>query len=324
MNKYKQHNENDIYIKSLLTSNIDINIKSIGKNIKLTLEKKLKKKEGYCIPEGYVKPNSINIVDYSSGCINDGCNVRYNISYNCDVCLPVIGMRIKAQAVNITKAAGIKAKVFGDENYPLIIFLARDNHYEMEYFNNVKENDVIYVKVIGQRYELNDKHIHVIAELEAPTKQVYVRFPEKEDSTKPVVDDLDSVAVASVVSDVPQSTIIQSAVSQSNIVSQPTLKPDSPSLQLNMLANESLSTIQEVPSLQESTLQNDMSTQKLPKTTTKKLTKTLKIKPKPSVAEDEESVFNDEMTTDDNKTTKKITKKLKIKPKPLAAAEDDE
>lgn len=318
MNKSKQYNENNensIYIKSLLTSNVDINIKSIGKNIKLTLEKILKKKEGYCISEGYIKPNSINIMDYSSGFINDGCNIRFNISYSCDICLPVIGMRIKAQAVNITRAAGIKAKVYGDEYDPLIIFLARDNHYDMEYFNNVKENDIIYVKVIGQRYELNDKHIHVIAELEDPAKQVYVRFPEKntqvvdnldlvtadsnvlQNKQSNVADDFDSVAVASTISDVPQNTILQSATSQPSI----NLPPESPSSpQIDLSVNKPLSAIQEDPlSQQETTLP--------PEPTKKKIKKKLRIVSKPT-AKDGESV------SDDKKTTKKST---------LAAADDD-
>jgi CTP synthase (UTP-ammonia lyase) len=33
------------------------------------------------------------------------------------------------------------------------------------YFNSVKENDNIKVKVIGQRFELNDKYISIIASL---------------------------------------------------------------------------------------------------------------------------------------------------------------
>jgi CTP synthase (UTP-ammonia lyase) len=33
------------------------------------------------------------------------------------------------------------------------------------YFNSVKENDNIKIKVIGQRYELNDKYISIIASL---------------------------------------------------------------------------------------------------------------------------------------------------------------
>ena len=40
----------------------------------------------------------------------------------------------------------------------------------MDYFSNVKENDDIKVRVIGQRFELNDKYISILAELIDPQK----------------------------------------------------------------------------------------------------------------------------------------------------------
>ena len=63
---------------------------------------------------------------------------------------------------NITKA-GIRAEVEDDDN-SLIIFVARDHNYLNKSFSNVKENQEIIVRVIGQRFELNDKNISVIAE----------------------------------------------------------------------------------------------------------------------------------------------------------------
>ena len=40
----------------------------------------------------------------------------------------------------------------------------------MPYFSAVKPDDEIEVKVIGQRFELNDKYISIIAELVEPKK----------------------------------------------------------------------------------------------------------------------------------------------------------
>ena len=54
---------------------------------------------------------------------------------------------------------------------PLVVFLARDHHYKnTEYFSSVKENDEINVKIIGQRFELNDVAISVIGEIIHPEK----------------------------------------------------------------------------------------------------------------------------------------------------------
>ena len=72
-------------------------------------------------------------------------------------------MIINCFAENITKA-GIRALIT-KENSPLLIFVARDHNYMSSYFNSVKENDNIKVKVIGQRFELNDKYISIIASL---------------------------------------------------------------------------------------------------------------------------------------------------------------
>ena len=51
---------------------------------------------------------------------------------------------------------------------PVIVFIARDHHYQSKYFSSKQEGDNIVVKVIGQRFELNDKYISIIATLIEP------------------------------------------------------------------------------------------------------------------------------------------------------------
>ena len=65
---------------------------------------------------------------------------------------------------NITESAGIKAET-EDEPSPVVIYVARDHHFNNSNFAKVKPGDKIKVRVIGQRYELNDPYISVIAEL---------------------------------------------------------------------------------------------------------------------------------------------------------------
>jgi hypothetical protein len=52
---------------------------------------------------------------------------------------------------------------------PVVVFIAKDHHYNISYFNEVKEGDKINVRVVGQRFELNDKYVSVIGELVKPT-----------------------------------------------------------------------------------------------------------------------------------------------------------
>ena len=74
-------------------------------------------------------------------------------------------MSIECIVKNITKA-GIRAELEGFENSPLVIFVARDHHYSVKDFSSINEDDRIHIKVVGQRFELNDKYVSVIAELD--------------------------------------------------------------------------------------------------------------------------------------------------------------
>ena len=147
----------------LITKRIPININNIGNNIKETLEKALAfQVEGKCIVEGYIKPNSIEIMTFSSGLVM-GSIVMFEVVFQCYVCSPVEGTNIHCIAKHINKA-GIRAEV-NETPSPLVIFIARDHNYTTPLFSQIKENDEIKVRVIGQRFELNDKYISVIAEL---------------------------------------------------------------------------------------------------------------------------------------------------------------
>jgi DNA-directed RNA polymerase subunit E'/Rpb7 len=170
----------DVYSQSLLTKVVELPMNAVGKDIKIKLEQKLKHTiEGICIAEGYVKPNTVKVLTYSSGKICEGNKIHFEVVFECDICLPVEGMLMEAVAVNITKA-GIRAEIKKDDSdnsSPVIIFLARDHHYEMDYFSTIKENDKIKIRVIGQRFELKDKYISIIAELIEPKKQRTAKKP---------------------------------------------------------------------------------------------------------------------------------------------------
>ena len=136
---------------------------NIGGNLKNNMLKIIENQiSGKCIMEGYVKSNSVNILSYSNG-IQENETIKFQVVFECLVCNPSEGQFITCIAKNITKA-GIRAEVEDDDN-PLIIFVARDHNYLNKSFSNVKENQEIIVRVIGQRFELNDKNISVIADL---------------------------------------------------------------------------------------------------------------------------------------------------------------
>ena len=152
-----------VYMKNIITRKVCLPFTSIGSNIKENIEEYLKTEiEGRCIDEGYIRPNSTNIVSYSAGNIK-GNNVIFDVMLECLVCRPVEGMRFRAIVKNITKA-GIRAEI-NEVKSPIIVFIARDHHYKSKEFARLKEGNDINVRVIGIRYELNDEYISIIGEL---------------------------------------------------------------------------------------------------------------------------------------------------------------
>ena len=167
--KKRSKKEKGIYLTSLITKKIAISVNMIGSNIKENLEKLIVEEvEGKCIAEGYIKPDSVEIITYSSGVLKDDSAI-FDVVFNCNICLPVEGMLIDCIVKNITKA-GIRAETNEDVS-PVTIFIARDHHFSNELFSQVKEGDDIRIRVIGQRFELYDRSISVIGELIDNTKK---------------------------------------------------------------------------------------------------------------------------------------------------------
>lgn len=167
--KKKEIKYSGIYSRSLITRSVVLPIVTIGKNIKETIEKCIAINfEGKCIVEGFVKPNSSKIITYSSGVVQ-GTNIKFEVVFECQICCPVEGMLIPCIAKNITKA-GIRAESDEELPSPIVVFIMRDHHYMSKYFSSINENDKIMVRVIGQRFELNDKYVSIIGEAVDPKK----------------------------------------------------------------------------------------------------------------------------------------------------------
>lgn len=169
--KYKKGKSKqlDIYMTNIITRQLSLPMSRVGKNIKNVLETIIANQiEGKCVAEGYIKKGSTKILTYSSGILKAE-NVLFEVVFECKVCSLVEGMKVQVVAKNITKA-GIRAET--EENpSPIVVFVARDHHIaggKSEYFSKIQTGEKIEVRVIGQRYELNDKYISVIAELIEP------------------------------------------------------------------------------------------------------------------------------------------------------------
>ena len=166
---YLRYVHMSIYAPALITKSLVVPITNVGKQIQETLESIVKSQvEGKCIVEGFVKPGSVKVLRYSSGNVH-GSSITFEVVYECEICCPVEGMLIRCVAMNNTKA-GIRAETT-DKPSPLVIFVARDHHYHIDSFSTIEPGEEIQVRVIGQRFELNDTQVSVIAELVTHTAQ---------------------------------------------------------------------------------------------------------------------------------------------------------
>ena len=165
MKKRKDMKISSIYNRGLLSRTIVLPMDMIGSNIKETLETYISFNfEGKCMIEGFVKSNSTKIITFSSGELIRGNNIKFTVSFECQICFPVEGMLISCVAKNITKA-GIRAVSADEDPSPIVVFIAQDHNYMNQSFNNIKVDDKLLVKVIGQRFELNDSYVSIIGEL---------------------------------------------------------------------------------------------------------------------------------------------------------------
>ena len=154
-----------LYIKNIIAKKISIPVKYIGTNIAYVIEKILNDNfEGKCSIEGYIKRGSTKIITFSSGIVMGNIAI-FTVVFEYMVCNPPQGMRVSCVVKNITNA-GILAHTDDSEYSPLNIFIARDHHYNIPYFSELREGDIIMIRIIGQRFELNDPYVSVIGELE--------------------------------------------------------------------------------------------------------------------------------------------------------------
>lgn len=142
----------------------EINTNNINGIILSLLKKKVGNK---CINEGYVKSDSISIIDRSIGKINssflDG-SVSFHIRYSAEVCKPNEEDILKAYVSKINDY-GLSAKV---KNAPLDIVIPKQLHSNTDIFKKIDKenaNQSIIIKIIGKNYEFNSNKILVIAEL---------------------------------------------------------------------------------------------------------------------------------------------------------------
>ena len=125
--------------------------------------------DGKCIPEGFVQPGSCVLRCYSIGTFFAG-NIQFVLDIECMICCPKEGMVLSCVAKTVTQA-GIRAHALSEPS-PVVIYVSREMHdadsknrmMMPNSMDSIKPGEVIQIRVVGRRFELNDKHVSIIGE----------------------------------------------------------------------------------------------------------------------------------------------------------------
>jgi DNA-directed RNA polymerase subunit E'/Rpb7 len=161
----EQRNSQDLYVPTMVSNKVMLPFTAIGRNIRAILERHLAHAhEGKCNAEGYVRPQSTQLLAHSSGGLSDNGEVTFEVMYEYQACNPVEGMIMNCVVQTVTQA-GLHAHIVPEPS-PVTVFVSRDHHYSNPRFPKIKVGDEIMVRVIGQHFELNDPTVSVIGELD--------------------------------------------------------------------------------------------------------------------------------------------------------------
>ena len=173
----------NIYNAEILNFKVKFKFNDLTKNLNEKFIQYARKNiMGKCHKEGYISNNHIRIIDYSSALL-EGNYVYFNVNYEFMICYPYEGMVISCKIQNITKI-GVKGVLTeNDEENPIVVFASRihnesilsdvdemdeeNNEDEPEVIktNSIKINNIMKVKVIGFRFEINDPYLSVLGEI---------------------------------------------------------------------------------------------------------------------------------------------------------------
>lgn len=153
----------DIFTKNIVNRRVKITPNNLHKDFKDELLNKLKKElEGKYSKYGFIKENSIEILKYSLGELEQNSlegNIIYNVRFTILVCNPVIGNIIKCKVIDQNKF-GLSCK---DVKHSIIHIIVPKKTIKIKSevdVNNILNDDIVYIEIIGKKPILNNNKIN--------------------------------------------------------------------------------------------------------------------------------------------------------------------
>ena len=162
-----------LYTNQCVQKTVHVPFDKLEKNMKDVFIRHAKKYfVNKCTKEGYITNKPFQVISYSAGETRSG-HVEYRVLYEFQTCFPYEGMNVQCKIDCVTKI-GIKGILSHDElENPIVVFASHlhnptifDTNEDGE--NNTKqyqEGDIMQIKVVGHRFEVNDPFIYVLGEI---------------------------------------------------------------------------------------------------------------------------------------------------------------
>ena len=162
--------KNNIYNKNILTTKIKIKANQLNKNYKKYILLKLQKEyEGIFTKFGLIKNESIEIVKISLGKLEQNSfegNIIYNVQFKADLCNPAIGSIILCNVVNLNNFGILCTAKDGNNSIIEVIVPKKSLAVKSDIdLNNIKQDDKVYIEIMGKKQELNDTKIKCIGKI---------------------------------------------------------------------------------------------------------------------------------------------------------------
>lgn len=166
-----------IYTRQIVRFRVKIDFNNIGKNVReLLIDYAKKNIIGKCHKEGYISKEHIEVIEYTCPYLK-GTEMFMDVQYEFDIFHPHIDLELYCKVQNITKI-GIKAVlseklkenpvvVFASRIHNDHIFSAEDDIQDIDEdtSSGYKVNDIIKVRVLGYRFEINDPHVSLLTKI---------------------------------------------------------------------------------------------------------------------------------------------------------------
>ena len=129
-------------------------------NISEIILQNLKDKvEGDSISDGYIKPESVEIISRNSGVMENhdfSGSVTYTIKYKADICIPCIDQVVEC-IIDTHDDTNSVCYIGDEDSSPMEIYLFRDHYIGNSDYINLKKGDKILIKIMKSQIEFGKK-----------------------------------------------------------------------------------------------------------------------------------------------------------------------